>query len=79
MKEMLRHMRPDTTTPTRLSPSSEPWDDAVMSAPPLRVMLVDDHQVVRDGIRLLLNEATDVVICAEAAAYLARHTTLPGA
>src|SRR5215211_3306123 len=37
-----------------------------MSAPPLRVMLVDDHEVVRDGIRLLLNEATDVVLCAEA-------------
>jgi DNA-binding NarL/FixJ family response regulator len=59
-------MRHDTTTPTRLSPSSEPWHDAVMSVPPLRVMLVDDHQVVRDGIRLLLNQATDVVICAEA-------------
>jgi two-component system, NarL family, response regulator DevR len=37
-----------------------------MSAPPLRVMLVDDHQVVRDGIRLLLNQAEDVVVCAEA-------------
>ena len=24
-----------------------------MSEPPLRVMLVDDHQVVRDGIKLL--------------------------
>jgi two-component system, NarL family, response regulator DevR len=59
-------MRPDTTTPTRLSPSSEPWHDAVMSAPPLRVMLVDDHQVVRDGIKLLLADTTDVVICAEA-------------
>jgi two-component system response regulator DevR len=60
-------MRPDTTTPTRLSPSSEPWDDAVMSAPPLRVMLVDDHQVVRDGIKLLLADTPDVVVCAEAA------------
>jgi two-component system, NarL family, response regulator DevR len=38
-----------------------------MSAPPLRVMLVDDHQVVRDGIRLLLTKAEDVVVCAEAA------------
>jgi two-component system, NarL family, response regulator DevR len=37
-----------------------------MSAPPLRVMLVDDHQFVRDGIRLLLNQAEDVVVCAEA-------------
>ena len=52
--------------PTRLSPSSEPWHDVVMSAPPLRVMLVDDHEVVRDGIRLLLNQAEDVVVCAEA-------------
>jgi two-component system, NarL family, response regulator DevR len=37
-----------------------------MSAPPLRVLVVDDHQVVRDGIRLLLNQAEDVVVCAEA-------------
>ena len=59
-------MRPDTATPTRLSPSSEPWHDAVMSVPPLRVMLVDDHEVVRDGIKLLLADTTDVVICAEA-------------
>jgi len=29
-------------------------------------MLVDDHEVVRDGIRLLLNQAEDVVVCAEA-------------
>jgi DNA-binding NarL/FixJ family response regulator len=29
-------------------------------------MLVDDHEVVRDGIRLLLHEAEDVVVCAEA-------------
>jgi len=37
-----------------------------MSTPPLRVMLVDDHEVVRDGIRLLLADAEDVVVCAEA-------------
>jgi two-component system, NarL family, response regulator DevR len=30
-------------------------------------MVVDDHQVVRDGIRLLLARAEDVVECAEAA------------
>ena len=29
-------------------------------------MLVDDHQVVRDGIKLLLADTTDVVVCAEA-------------
>ena len=37
-----------------------------MSAAPLRVMLVDDYQVVRDGIKLLLHDTEDVVICAEA-------------
>jgi two-component system, NarL family, response regulator DevR len=37
-----------------------------MSAPPLRVMLVDDHQVVREGIKLLLADTPDVVVCAEA-------------
>jgi len=37
-----------------------------MSGPPLRVMLVDDHQVVRDGIKLLLADPPDVVVCAEA-------------
>lgn len=29
-------------------------------------MLVDDHEVVRDGIKLLLAEVDDVVVCAEA-------------
>ena len=38
-----------------------------MSSAPLRVMLVDDHQVVRDGIKLLLGSVDDVVVCAEAA------------
>ena len=37
------------------------------TTPPLRVMLVDDHEVVRDGIRLLLADTADVVVCAEAA------------
>jgi two-component system response regulator DevR len=34
---------------------------------PLRVMLVDDHEVVRGGIRALLEAAGDIVVCAEAA------------
>ena len=33
---------------------------------PLRVMLVDDHEVVRDGIRSLLEASEDIVVCAEA-------------
>jgi two-component system, NarL family, response regulator DevR len=32
----------------------------------LRVMLVDDHEVVRGGIRALLEAADDIVVCAEA-------------
>jgi two-component system response regulator DevR len=40
--------------------------DARVSAPPLRVMLVDDHEVVRGGIRTLLEAADDLVVCAEA-------------
>jgi DNA-binding NarL/FixJ family response regulator len=33
---------------------------------PIRVMLVDDHEIVRDGIRALLERADDIVVCAEA-------------
>jgi DNA-binding NarL/FixJ family response regulator len=38
-----------------------------MTARPLRVMLVDDHEVVRDGLKALLGAADDLVVCAEAA------------
>ena len=34
--------------------------------PPLRVMLVDDHEIVRDGIRAMLASQDDVVVTAEA-------------
>jgi two-component system, NarL family, response regulator DevR len=37
----------------------------VMNAP-LRVMLVDDHVVVRDGIKSLLEATDDLVVCGEA-------------
>ena len=56
----------EMTSQARLSQSGQGCDDGRMSAPPLRVMLVDDHEVVRDGIKLLLNEVSDVVVCAEA-------------
>jgi two-component system, NarL family, response regulator DevR len=35
--------------------------------PPLRVMLVDDHEIVRDGIRAMLDVEDDVVVTTEAA------------
>ena len=38
-----------------------------MSEPPLRVMLVDDHEVVRGGIRAMLQATDDIVVTAEAA------------
>src|SRR4026209_548715 len=34
--------------------------------PPLRVMLVDDHEVVRDGIRAMLASEDDIHVTAEA-------------
>ena len=33
---------------------------------PLRVMLVDDHEVVRDGVRALLQPTEDIIVSAEA-------------
>jgi two-component system response regulator DevR len=33
---------------------------------PLRVMLVDDHEVVRSGVRALLQETDDIIVSAEA-------------
>ena len=59
-------MRPALTSQDPLSWPGPAWDDGVMRAPPLRVMLVDDHEVVRDGIKLLLHPLPEVVICAEA-------------
>jgi len=35
-------------------------------APPLRVMLVDDHEIVRDGIRAMLEAQDDIVVASEA-------------
>ena len=37
-----------------------------MSEVPLRVMLVDDHEVVRAGIRALLQSTDDIIVTAEA-------------
>ena len=34
--------------------------------PPLRVMLVDDHEIVRDGIRAVLDAQEDIVVTSEA-------------
>jgi two-component system, NarL family, response regulator DevR len=57
---------PEVATAGWLSQPGPPCNDGPMDAPPLRVMLVDDHEVVRDGIKLLLADTDDVVVCAEA-------------
>ena len=50
-----------------------------MKAPPLRVVLVDDHAVVRAGYRRLLEDEGDMLIVAEhgdaesAYTWLGRH------
>ncbi|HEX3301214.1 MAG TPA: response regulator transcription factor [Actinomycetota bacterium] len=36
------------------------------ASPPLRVMLVDDHEIVRDGIRAMLEAQDDIVVTTEA-------------
>jgi two-component system, NarL family, response regulator DevR len=38
-----------------------------MVEPPLRVMLVDDHEVVRGGVRAMLQTTDDIIVTAEAA------------
>ncbi len=37
---------------------------------PIRIVLVDDHQIFRDGVRLLLEKETDLSICGETASGL---------
>jgi two-component system, NarL family, response regulator DevR len=38
----------------------------VSKAPPLRVLLVDDHEVVRSGVKALLQATEDIIVTAEA-------------
>jgi two-component system, NarL family, response regulator DevR len=67
-------MSTTTTAREEPAPAASPLErpdrlpeDGVVSTPPLRVMLVDDHEVVRDGIKALLAAHDDIVVCAEAA------------
>jgi two-component system response regulator DevR len=40
--------------------------EASAKRPPLRVLLVDDHEVVRSGVRALLQATDDIIVTAEA-------------
>jgi len=44
-----------------------PAVDTVISRPRMRVMLVDDHEIVRQGIRALIEAIPEWTVCAEAA------------
>jgi two-component system, NarL family, response regulator DevR len=54
-----------STTVRRLSLSAEGATIRTMTTP-LRVLLVDDHEVVRDGIAALLRATEDIVVAGEA-------------
>jgi two-component system, NarL family, response regulator DevR len=54
-----------STIVRRLSPSAEDATIRTMTTP-LRVLLVDDHEVVRDGIAALLRATEDIVVAGEA-------------
>ncbi len=41
-------------------------EHVVVTGVPLRVLLVDDHEVVRNGIRALLQATDDIVVAGEA-------------
>jgi DNA-binding NarL/FixJ family response regulator len=40
--------------------------DAMAEAAPIRVILVDDHPVVRDGLATIVNQQKDMCVVAEA-------------
>jgi len=40
--------------------------EASAKQPPLRVLLVDDHEVVRDGVKALLQATDDIIVTGEA-------------
>lgn len=42
-------------------------DDAMTAAPTIRLLLVDDHGIVREGLRALLDDGEEFVIVGEAA------------
>ncbi len=38
-----------------------------MHSTPIRVLIADDHRIVREGLRQMLADAPDILVCAEAA------------
>jgi len=53
-------------TNARAARNGSPARIGRMSEMPLRVLLVDDHEVVRDGVKALLQATDDIIVTAEA-------------
>lgn len=51
---------------TRTGTGGEPREAAIGNPPSLRVMIVDDHEVVRDGIKALIEASAGLTVTAEA-------------
>jgi two-component system response regulator DevR len=56
----------NTPPADRAMPESKLRLESEPAPPPLRVLLVDDHEIVRRGIRATLAEVDDIVVTAEA-------------
>jgi two-component system response regulator DevR len=56
-----------------------PGSRAPENAPPIRVFLLDDHEVVREGLRGLLEAAGDMTVVGEASTAAEALTRIPAA
>src|ERR1700709_2136680 len=57
----------DHEVATTKQPRRDPMSDTVDSKPPTRVYLLDDHDVVRQGLRTFLESSADIVVVGESA------------
>ena len=66
--ELQKPREPDPLAAIGAELSRRPWAQrsAPVSAEPIRVLLVDDHAIVRAGVRAMLTAAPDVLIVGEA-------------
>jgi CheY-like chemotaxis protein len=66
-RDISRLGSPPRAYPTSATPGDHGGKEGGHGGPPLRVLLADDHRIVREGLRLLLSDEPDVEIVGEAA------------